>query len=103
MLLKKLLAFAVGLTVAATVTVLPAQAEIDAEEMDALLDNLELLCGESFEDLEDMGLYLDDEEEDALDVACDYVVDGLDDEEVSDEEFLAAIDLLEDILIDVTY
>ncbi|TVQ55038.1 MAG: hypothetical protein EA366_11255 [Spirulina sp. DLM2.Bin59] len=102
MLLKKLLAFAVGLTVAATVTVLPAQAEIDAEEMDVLLYNLELLCEESFDDLEEMGLYLNDDEADALNYACDYL-DGIDDESVSDAHFHAAMELLADILDEVTY
>lgn len=102
MLLKKLLAFTVGLTVAATGIVLPAQAQVDAEEMDALLYNLELLCEESFDDLEDMGLYLDDDEADALNFACDYL-DGIDDESVSDADFVAAMELLEDILAEVTY
>ncbi|MEA5421016.1 hypothetical protein VB712_17460 [Spirulina sp. CCNP1310] len=102
MLIKKLLAFTIGLTVAATGTVLPAQAQTD-EEMDALIHNIMELCEKSFDDLEEMGLYLNDEEEDALDFACDVVVDGVDDEEVSDEYFVAAIELLEDILVEVTY
>ena len=102
MLFKKLLVFTVVLTVAATGAILPAQAQTD-EEMDALADNLTLLCEESFEDLEEMGLSLNDDEAEALDFACDVVVDGVDDEEVSDEDFVAAIDLLEDILIEVTY
>ena len=101
MLLKKLLAFAVGLTVAATGTILPAQAEIETEE-DILLGNLELLCEESFDDLEDMGLYLDDDEADALNFACDYL-DGIDDESVSDADFVAAMEFLADILDEVTY
>jgi len=102
MLLKKLLAFTVGLTVAATGTVLPAQAETDTE-MNALIHNLTLLCEKSFDDLEGMGLYLNDDEAKSLDFACGVVVDGVDDEEVSDEDFVAAIELLEDILVEVTY
>ena len=97
MLFKKLLVFTVILTVAATGTILPAQAQT---EMDALVDNLTLLCEESFEDLEEMGLSLNDDEAEALDFACGVVIDGVDDEEVSDENFVAAIDLLEDLLLE---
>lgn len=82
----------------------PAVAEdFSPEEADALEHNLDVLCNASFEDLEDMGITFNETGEEYLNVACDAVVDGIDESDYSDAEFDAAIDFLAEALAAVTY
>jgi len=82
----------------------PALAEdFSSEEAEALEHNLDLLCNASFEDLEEMGITFNETGEEYLNVACDAVVDGIDESDYSDAEFDAAIDFLADALAAVTY
>lgn len=83
---------------------LPALAsELSPEEEDALENNLEVLCDTSFEDLEEMGITFNESGEEYLNVACDAVVDGIDENDFSDAEFEEAIDFLAEALAAVTY
>jgi hypothetical protein len=77
--------------------------EFSEEEIDALEHNLIVLCDTSFEELEEMGVAFNETGKDFMDVACDAVVDGLDESDFSDGEFDAAIDFLAEALAAVTY
>lgn len=88
-----------GLTIASPVT---AQ-EFSEEEADALENNLVVLCDASFEDLEEMGIVFNETGQEYLDVACNAVLDGVDESDYSDAEFVDAIDFLTEALAAVTY
>jgi hypothetical protein len=77
--------------------------EYSPEEADALEHNLNVLCNESFEDLEAQGISFNEDGQEYLDVACDAVVDGIDESDFDDAEFSAAIDFLAEALAAVTY
>lgn len=82
----------------------PALAEdFSPEEAEALEYNLGVLCDASFEDLEEMGITFNETGEEYLNIACDAVVDGIDESDYSDAEFDAAIDFLAEALSAVTY
>ncbi|MBD2464442.1 hypothetical protein H6G89_25885 [Oscillatoria sp. FACHB-1407] len=77
--------------------------EFSEEEADALEHNLVVLCDASFEDLEEMGITFNEAGQESLDVACDAVLDGIDESDYSDAEFTDAIDFLAEALAAVTY
>lgn len=77
--------------------------EYSPEEAEALENNLGILCDTPFEELEDMGISFNETGEEYLDVACDAVVDGIDENDYSDAEFEAAIDFLAESLAAVNY
>lgn len=82
----------------------PAFAEdFSPEEAEALEHNLDVLCNASYEDLEEMGITFNETGEAHLDVACDAVMDGIDESDYSDAEFDEAIDFLAEALAAVTY
>lgn len=81
----------------------PAAGGFSPEEAEALEHNLDLLCNASFEDLEEMGITFNETGTEYLNVACDAVVDGIDESDYGDAEFDAAIDFLADALAAVTY
>jgi len=81
----------------------PKAVALSLEEALALENNLLWLCEASFDDLENEGIALTLEGEDALNYACDLAVDGIDDNDVSDPDFSAAMDLLVELLEEVTY
>lgn len=85
--------------------VMPAiAAEMSDEEMAALENNLEVLCDTPFEELEEAhGVSFNETGEEYMNVACDAVVDGIDESDFDDEEFSAAIDFLAETLAKVTY
>ncbi|MGG6292818.1 hypothetical protein ACQ4M4_00220 [Leptolyngbya sp. AN02str] len=91
--------FALGAGLSAPVS---AQ-EMSVEEVDALENNLIVLCDASFEELADMGIEFNEAGEVYLDVACDAVLDGIDESDFDDEEFADAIDFLAEALASVTY
>ncbi|WP_088890301.1 hypothetical protein [Leptolyngbya ohadii] len=101
---KKQLFAAIGCLAILGTGVMPAiAAEMSEEEMATLENNLEVLCNESFEDLEDQGITFNETGKEYMDVACNAVVDGIDDSDFSDEEFSAAVDFLAEALATVTY
>ena len=103
--LKQVISLSAGIFLAlGTGLVAPVVAqEMSDEEAEVLEYNLYVLCDSSYEDLADMGIEFNEAGEEYLDVACDAVVDGIDESDYDDEAFLDAIDFLAEALAAVSY